>query len=119
MSKYFKISLIVFGFFTSIGLLFATDSSGVPMPDVKAPGLCKSLSDLVVTKTSSTSVTLSWVSSGSGDYLVTITNLTTSQVEQRFSTSLTSASVSGLTSGHAYRFQVEQNGYVIAEDLVM
>jgi hypothetical protein len=63
-------------------------------------------------------VSLSWTGTGT-NFRVIVTNLTTQQMEQSFTVSTTSASVSSLTSGHTYRFEVEQNGYVIAEDLVM
>ncbi|GAB4493528.1 MAG: hypothetical protein OHK0019_17700 [Saprospiraceae bacterium] len=76
------------------------------------------LSDLQVTQTSSTSVSLSWTGTGT-NFRVKVTNLTTQQVEQSFTVSTTSTPVSSLTTGHTYRFEIEQNSYVIAEDVLM
>jgi len=89
----------------------------------KSPCLSKTKSadsGLTVTKTSLTSVSLSWDAwPGSGNYNITVKNLTTNQVEQSFSTSSLTSNVSGLTIGSAYRFEVEKAGYVIAEDVLM
>lgn len=75
---------------------------------------------LTVTISSATSVSLSWDSwPGLTDYSVTVTNLTTQQVEQSFTTPNTSASVIHLTSGDTYRFSVARNGFVIAEDIIL
>lgn len=76
--------------------------------------------ELTVTKTPSSAVSLSWDAwSGTGLYQVTVTNLTTAQVEQSFSTGSTSTGVSSLSTGNTYRFSVEKNGFVIAEDVLM
>lgn len=76
--------------------------------------------ELTVIITSSSSVFLSWDSwAGSGDYTVTVTNLNSFQVEQSFTTSSTSASVTNLTAGHTYRFAVAKNGFVIVEDVIL
>ena len=78
------------------------------------------ISGLSVTKTSATSVGLAWSGwSGAGDYTVSVLNLTTSQLEQQFTSSNASTSVSNLTVGHTYRFSVEKAGYVITEDILM
>lgn len=76
--------------------------------------------ELTVTPTSETSVQLSWDAwSGTGNYTVTVTNLTAFQVEQSFQTSLTGASVSDLINGDTYRFSVAKNGFVIVEDVIL
>lgn len=76
--------------------------------------------ELTVTVTSSTSVSLSWDAwEGTGIYHVVVRNLTTAQVEQSFYTASLSANVSDLTTGDQYRFSVEKNGFVIAEDVIM
>lgn len=78
------------------------------------------VSGLTVTQTSTTAVALSWSAwLGAGDYRVTVLNLTTSQVEQQFTTSSTSAAVISLTTGNTYRFSVDKAGYIIAEDILM
>ncbi|MFN0015991.1 MAG: fibronectin type III domain-containing protein [Saprospiraceae bacterium] len=75
---------------------------------------------LTVTVTSATSVLLTWDAwGGAGDYQITVTNRTTSQVEQSFTTSSLSAAVGSLNTGNTYRFSVAKNGFVIAEDVVM
>jgi len=74
--------------------------------------------ELTVTATSSTSIDLSW-SRENPSYAVKVTDLTTSTVVRSFSTSGKYASVTGLTAGHTYRFSVDSNGYVIAEDVVV
>lgn len=99
---------------------FVPSLSGTPFPS-PVPAFAP-LTDpaLTVTKTSSTSVSLSWDAwGGTGLYQVTVTNLTTTQVEQSFSTGSTSAGVSSLSTGNTYRFSVEKNGFVIAEDVIM
>ncbi|MDO8368600.1 MAG: fibronectin type III domain-containing protein [Saprospiraceae bacterium] len=74
-------------------------------------------SELTVTITSSTSVSLSWVGwTGSSNYTVSVLDKTTSQLVQQFTTSSTSTAVSGLTTGHNYRFSVEKDGFIIIED---
>ncbi len=83
-------------------------------------GQCETDPELTVTKTSSTSVLLTWDAWGSsGDYVVTLQNLTSQLVEQSFRTSSLSASVTNLTTGDTYRFSVERNGFVITEDVIM
>lgn len=119
MVKHFRIFLFTFIFFCSGSLLYAIHSIEIPFAGNEQSDKSESISDLSVTKTSSTSVVLTWNSSGTGIYRITITNLITLQVEQDFTTSNTTASAGSLTTGHTYRFEVEQNGFVIAEDLVM
>jgi hypothetical protein len=98
--------------FTAIGFLATAARSAEPKQVL--------VSGLTVTKTSSSSVGLSWSGwSGSGDYTVTVLNLTTSQIEQQFSTPNTVAAVSNLTTGDSYRFSVEKAGYVITEEVLM
>jgi len=71
-------------------------------------------------KIQTTSVLLTWDAWGSsGDYVVTVQNLTSQMVEQSFRTSSLSASVTNLNTGDTYRFSVERNGFVIAEDVLM
>ena len=79
------------------------------------------VSGLTVTKTSSSSVDLSWTWFGTepSSYTVTVTDLTTSTVVQSFSTGNKYASVNGLISGHTYRFSVSGNGFIIVEDIVL
>jgi len=76
-------------------------------------------SELTVTPTSATSVSLIWIIED-GPYRVTVSDLTTPSIVGSFNTIYKYASVTGLTSGHTYRFSVKNDsGYVIAEDVVM
>ncbi|MEQ1746783.1 MAG: fibronectin type III domain-containing protein [Saprospiraceae bacterium] len=75
---------------------------------------------LTVTVTSATSVLLTWDAwGGAGDYQITVTNRTTSQVEQSFTTASLSAAVGSLNTGNTYRFSVAKNGFVIAEEIIL
>jgi len=103
-------------FFATVGFLpTAARPAGDPTSIAQAL-----VSELTVTVTSTTSVALSWSGwPGSGDYTVTVLNLTTSQQEQQFDSSSTSAAVGSLITGDTYQFIVIKAGYVIAEDLIM
>lgn len=119
MTKHLSILFFALHFSFPGGLSSASHSTESPTTGFYDCDKNESLSNLSITKTTSTSVSLTWSSSGTGIYRITITNLTTSQVEHDFTVSTTSASAGSLTTGHTYRFSVEQNGFVIAEDLVM
>jgi hypothetical protein len=119
MVKHFKNSLFAFALLAVSSLFAASYPAEVSFSrDFCMRLQADALSNLQVTQTSPTAVSLSWTGTGT-NFRVTVTNLTTQQMEQSFTVSTTSASVSSLTSGHTYRFEVEQNGYVIAEDLIM
>lgn len=118
MQTYLKQSLLYIAILTMVGWLtipvtYATQVFQQTKCASDEPGLS-------VAKTSDTSVSLSWEAwEGSGNYTVTVTNLTTHQVEQLFQTHLTTAAVSNLSAGDTYRFAVTKNGFVITEDVIM
>jgi hypothetical protein len=98
----------------SVGMYANSSLAPIPSEDVALGG------DLTVSKTSSTSVGLSWAPiAGAGNYQVKVIDLTVGQTFGAYSTANTTFSISGLTTGHLYRFSVEKTGYVIAEDVVM
>lgn len=77
-------------------------------------------SELTVSKTSSTSVSLDWDDwEGSGGYTVRVKDLNTGNVVQSFGTFASTCTVSGLTVGTPYRFEVEKAGYIVIDDVVM
>lgn len=113
-----KSYILVATLFVAIGFLTtAARSSFLPVSPSNERVLD---SGLTVTVTSSTSVDLSWTGwLGPNNYRVTVLNLTTSQVEQQFTTPSTSTSVNSLTPGNTYRLSVDKAGYVITEDIIM
>ena len=64
--------------------------------------------------------TMNWDSFGDpGPYTVTVTDLTAFNTIASFSTSNTSANISGLTNGHTYRFEVSKAADTVILDLVV
>lgn len=64
--------------------------------------------------------TMSWDSFGDpGPYAVTVRDLTAFNTIASFSTTNTSANISGLTTGHTYRFEVAKAADTIIVDIVV
>lgn len=76
--------------------------------------------DLTVTAMSAASAIASWTPfGGSGQYTVTVVNLNTFTTVANFTTSATSALITGLSTGNTYRYTVSKpNSFIIIEDIV-
>lgn len=75
---------------------------------------------LTVTSTSPGAVTLTWdVLAGSGPYSVSVQDLTTNQRVTDFTTTATTANVSGLMVGHTCRFSVSRGEQIIITETIM
>jgi hypothetical protein len=79
----------------------------------------RTLSTLVATKTSPSSVNLSWDAwAGTDAYTVTVKNLTTNTTVQSFNTFSTTANINNLSlATDSYRFTVTKAGFVIIVDV--
>ena len=76
----------------------------------------KLLHQVIVTKTSATSVRLDWDTwLGAGAYTVRVRAVDTGNLIQSFDTFASTCNVQGLEIGSTYQFEVEKAGYIIIE----
>lgn len=100
MQKQLSTILLVLALIFSINGLSAKESRPLLLPlTVQTGGPV-----LTVSQTSPSSALMSWTPFGLGQYTITVYDLTTFQCVTTFSTSNTSAAISGLQTGHNYRF---------------
>ncbi|MBC7777441.1 MAG: hypothetical protein H7246_18550 [Phycisphaerae bacterium] len=83
------------------------------------PQTCVGGPELTVTAMSAASALASWTEFGaSGQYTVTVVNLNTFTVVANFTTSATSAVITGLSTGNTYRYTIAKANDFIIDDVV-
>ncbi|HLP95605.1 MAG TPA: hypothetical protein VK168_16290 [Saprospiraceae bacterium] len=92
--------------------MLSANAANTPMQTSDDPSLSVTMSD-------GGTALMSWTSFGtSGQYTVTVTDLTTNRQVTQFSTASTGATVTGLTGGHTIRFAVSRNSQeIVIEDI--
>ncbi|HLP93035.1 MAG TPA: hypothetical protein VK168_03320, partial [Saprospiraceae bacterium] len=92
--------------------MLSANAANTPMQTSDDPSLTVTISD-------GGTALMSWTSFGtSGQYTVTVTDLTTNRQVTQFGTASTGATVTGLTGGHTIRFAVSRNNLeIVIEDI--
>ncbi|MBL7809880.1 MAG: hypothetical protein JNN28_18810 [Saprospiraceae bacterium] len=92
--------------------LLSANAANTPIQTSDDPSLTVTMSD-------GGTALMSWTSFGtSGNYIVTVTDLTTNRQVTQFGTASTGATVTGLAGGHSIRFVVSRNNQeIIIEDI--